>query len=371
MIRVCYIVSDDLWAGAEVMAWNLIRTLHTSGKVAVQVIALNPGRLSRSLAEEGVRVFVVNEARLSFVSLLVRVRGILKATAPDIVHAHRYKENILAFLAGGLSRRPRLVSTQHGMPETSHRDAGLLKICISRFNTLLLTYGFHRYVCVSDDLRRHMARRYAMTGGKACVVYNGVALSWPLSPRREGHTVTIGSAGRFYPVKDFALMIDVARAVRQKLPDVMFRLAGDGPLREDLQDRAEARGLKGSFSFAGHVADMPAFYRSIDIYLNTSVHEGIPMSILEAMASGVPVVAPDVGGIGEIITHGMDGYLIPTRNPEDFARCLVALCESRALRRQVAEHAAATVRDRFSAEAMADHYFQLYEGLVRPPRGEQ
>jgi len=312
----------------------------------------------------------VPEARLSFASLLVRVRGILKATAPDIVHAHRYKENIVAFLAGGVFRRPRLVSTQHGMPETSPRDAGFLKRCISRFNTLLLTYGFHRYVCVSDDLRKTMARSFGMTRGKACVVYNGVAFSGILPSRTEGRIVTIGSAGRFYPVKDFALMIEVARAVSRRLPEVRFRLAGDGPLREELQDRAEACGLKDRFVFSGHVTDMPAFYRAIDIYLNTSVHEGIPMSILEAMAAGVPVVAPDVGGIGEIITHGRDGYLISTRDPEAFARCLVPLCESWDLRRQVAEQAAVTVRDRFSAEAMADRYFQLYEGLMESPKGE-
>ncbi|SCX96769.1 glycosyltransferase family 4 protein [Desulfoluna spongiiphila] len=371
MMRVCYIVSDDLWAGAEVMAWNLIRTLHASGKVAVQVIALNPGRLSRSLEQEGVRVFVVSEARLSFATLLVRVRGILKATAPDIVHAHRYKENILAFLAGGVFRRPRLVSTQHGMPETSPRDAGLAKRCTSKLNTLLLTYGFQRYVCVSDDLRKTMARSFGLTGGKACVVYNGVAFSGTLPPRTEGQTVTIGSAGRFYPVKDFALMIDVARVVRQMLPFVRFRLAGDGPLRAELQAQAEACGLQGCFLFSGHVSDMPTFYRSIDIYLNTSVHEGIPMSILEAMAAGVPVVAPDVGGIGEIITHGTDGYLMPTRHPEDFARCLAPLCESSQLRRQVAEQAAVTVRDRFSAAAMADRYYQLYEGLLASPEGER
>ncbi|VFQ44446.1 glycosyl transferase family 1 [Desulfoluna butyratoxydans] len=370
-MRVCYIVSDDLWAGAEVMAWNLARTLHASGRVDVQVIALNPGRLSRLLREEGVPVWVVPEETLSFGALLVKVRRILKDTAPDIVHAHRYKENILAFLACGLVRRPRLVSTQHGMPETSLKESGILKRCVSRINMLLLTHGFHRYVCVSDDLRRAMARSFGLKDGKACVVYNGVTPSGGLAHRPAGNTLTIGSAGRFYPVKDFALMIDTAEAVGRLLPEVRFRLAGDGPLRDALQGRVQAAGLSDRFSFAGHVTDMPAFYRSIDIYLNTSVHEGIPMSILEAMAAGVPVVAPDVGGLGEIITHGRDGYLVPTRDPGDFARCLVPLCESGDLRGQVALRAEKTVQDRFSAEAMAEHYHQLYEGVLDRPGGDR
>lgn len=124
MVSVCHIISGDLWAGAEVMAWNLIRSLNESGKVTVWAIVLNPGRLAQELEKTGVRVFVVNEARSSFMDILLRVRGILEKTEPDIIHAHRYKENIIAFLAGGFSFKSRLLSTQHGMPENGLQTSG-------------------------------------------------------------------------------------------------------------------------------------------------------------------------------------------------------------------------------------------------------
>lgn len=367
MISVCHIISGDLWAGAEVMAWNLIQAMNGSEKVTVSAIVLNPGRLEQELERAGVQVFLVDEARASFMEILCRVRGIMATLRPDIIHAHRYKENAIAFLAGGFSLTSRLVSTQHGMPETDSQKSSCSKKSVSWLNTILLKHAFHRFVCVSDDLRKTLTERYGMKAEKVRVVYNGIEVSDGLTAERERRVVTIGSAGRFCPVKDFALMIDVAREVRRRTPRVTFKLAGDGPLRHQLYQRAEACGLKGCFEFVGHVEDMPSFYRSIDIYINTSVHEGIPMSLLEAMSHGVPVVAPDVGGIGEMITHGRDGCLVKKRDPAEFARQITELCENRGLRRRLAEKALVTVQERFSAATMADRYYHLYHGLLERP----
>jgi glycosyltransferase involved in cell wall biosynthesis len=363
MISVCYIISGDLWAGAEVMARNLIRSLNSSEEVAVCAIVLNPGKLAQELEKAGIRIFVVDEAHASFMDILFRVRGILKITEPDIIHAHRYKENIIAFLAGGLSFTSRLISTQHGMPETDSQKSSRSKKIISWLNTFLLKYGFHSLICVSDDLGKNFTARYGMKSKKVGVIYNGMDIPEIMPTGRESRFVTIGSAGRFYPVKDFSFMIDIAGEVRRNNRCVKFRLAGDGPLRKELQDRAEACGLGECFEFAGHVDDMPSFYRSIDIYINTSVHEGVPMSILEAMSYGLPVVAPDVGGIGEMITHGHDGYLIRKRDPVEFAVKILELCKNKGLRKRVSAKAIETVRARFSAAKMAERYYNRYQEL--------
>jgi glycosyltransferase involved in cell wall biosynthesis len=132
----------------------------------------------------------------------------------------------------------------------------------------------------------------------------------------------IGSAGRFCPVKDYSFMIHVAKAVKEKTNNIEFHLAGEGPERSKLQAIIQQYNLNETFMLKGHVEDMLTFYRSLDIYLNTSVHEGIPMSILEAMAYGLPVVAPNVGGISEIVSDGEDSYLIENRDPKAFTRHL-------------------------------------------------
>jgi glycosyltransferase involved in cell wall biosynthesis len=121
--------------------------------------------------------------------------------------------------------------------------------------------------------------------------------------------------------------------------------------------------MEGVFKLRGHIEDMPSFYSGIDVYINTSVHEGIPMSILEAMANGVPVIAPRVGGIAEIIDDEIEGFLITTRNPEDFAeRCL--RLKDPELRRRMGAAARKKIERHFSAEKMASDYLKLYYELA-------
>ena len=140
-------------------------------------------------------------------------------------------------------------------------------------------------------------------------------------------------------------------------------MAGDGPERGALEKAIDECGLVGRFALKGHLEDMDSFYRGLDLYLNTSVHEGIPMTILEAMARGLPVIAPQVGGIGEIIEDGVEGFLVPNRDPKAFAeKCL--LLQDAELRQRMGQAARAKVERGFSAEHMARQYYQLYRELA-------
>jgi glycosyltransferase involved in cell wall biosynthesis len=146
-------------------------------------------------------------------------------------------------------------------------------------------------------------------------------------------------------------------------------LAGEGPERSKLQALIQEYDLNETFVLQGHVEDMLPFYHGLDLYLNTSVHEGIPMSILEAMAHGLPVVAPDVGGISEVVDNGEDGYLIDTRDPRAFAEKCLLLYENKQLRRGMALAAREKVARSFSVENMAAQYHELYLNLNRGLKG--
>ena len=145
--------------------------------------------------------------------------------------------------------------------------------------------------------------------------------------------------------------------------EISFVLAGDGPERVALEKAIDECGVAVRFALKGHLEDMDAFYRGLDLYLNTSVHEGIPMTILEAMARGLPVIAPQVGGIGEIIEDGVEGFLVSNRDPKAFAeKCL--LLQDVELRQRMGQAARAKVERDFSAEHMARKYYQLYRELA-------
>ena len=160
-----------------------------------------------------------------------------------------------------------------------------------------------------------------------------------------------------------ALMVEIAREVSQRLTNALFVLAGEGPGLHHLRQLVQQYGLEQGFQLPGFVQDMDTFYRSLHLYLNTSFHEGIPMSILEAMAYGLPVIAPKIGGLTEIITNGVDGYLVEGRNPRDFAERCASLIADRLRRISMGEKAKEKVEHGFAHQSMARSYYQLYLGL--------
>lgn len=156
-------------------------------------------------------------------------------------------------------------------------------------------------------------------------------------------------------------MIEIAQTVAKSgNTDIRFELAGDGPEREPLEALIHQYGLQDHFILRGHLDDMDSFYRGLGVYLNTSVHEGIPMTILEAMSHGLPVIAPAVGGITEIFKDGSEGFLIAGRDPQDFAKRCLQLHEDHRLRERMSLAARERTEQAFSAETMADMYHQIY-----------
>jgi glycosyltransferase involved in cell wall biosynthesis len=153
----------------------------------------------------------------------------------------------------------------------------------------------------------------------------------------------------------------VAAAVRREFPLVRFSVLGDGPLREALSRQASSLKLDDCLDFLAPRPDPIPYYRTLDMYLNTSLHEGIPLSVIEAMACGTPVVSSAVGGIPEIITHGEDGFLVEGRAADRFADHCLGLIRDAGLRTAMGERASARARSHFSASAMADAYRDLYD----------
>jgi L-malate glycosyltransferase len=167
------------------------------------------------------------------------------------------------------------------------------------------------------------------------------------------------------PVKGYDFFLEVAVELKRSLPDIRFSILGDGPLQDELQSRARARGLQAHLVFVPPVADPAGFYQDLDLYLNTSRHEGIPLSILEAMLSGVPVVAPRVGGIPEIIADSSQGVLVGEREPRVFAAACLDLLRDRQRRKELARRGCLRVAESFSVQQMARNYQNLYLEATR------
>jgi glycosyltransferase involved in cell wall biosynthesis len=362
-MKIIILASGDLWAGAEVMVYQLVWGLVNPPEIKLCVVLLNNGRLAKELKKLGVEVHVVDESKHSFPAIVRAVHSLVAAFSPDVIHSHRYKENLLAWLVTRFSRKVRLVSTQHGMPEFAGKKNGIPSKLRSWLSFWLLSCFFDRTVVVSEEMQQSLVGTYGFTDKGIDVIYNGISLPEVLT-RYANKRVAIGSAGRLFPVKDYSLMVEIAKLVVAQSDMVDFVLAGDGPERHMLEEKVTEAGLHGRFKFLGHQDDMDIFYKSLDVYINTSVHEGIPMSVLEAMSYGLPVVVPKVGGFPEIVEEGISGYLIDARDPSVFSDRCVGLLSDPEKREQMAKAARQRVIDHFSREAMSTQYYQLYRKLL-------
>ena len=365
MMRVLHIISGDLWAGAEIMAWTLLTELSTYPDIELNVIVLNNGSFFEHLKAQGIAAQLFDESKLSFSQIFSKILEAIRTLRPDVIHSHRYKENLLSYLSTLFySGHPALVSTQHGMPERLRGSRWGLRRVFLAVNRWLLANRFRMLVSVSKDIREYIVSKEGFSGSRVLVIQNGIKVPEYRSKRFDHRRVCIGSAGRFFPVKDYPLFVDVAKEVLSSEITVFFRIAGEGPEKREVESRIKRYGLTNDVCLSGFVEEMDGFYQDLDIYINTSLHEGIPMSVLEAMAHGLPVIAPKVGGFKEIITDGTDGYLVEDRNPASFAEKCVLLATDKDLRIRMSLAARKKVERHFSAARMAAEYYQLYQSIL-------
>jgi glycosyltransferase involved in cell wall biosynthesis len=364
MMRVCHIISGDLWAGAEVMAFHLLKALQAYRDLDIFVILLNWGKLAKELDKLGISFFVIEEQRFIFSRILLKVRELVRTLAPKIIHSHRYKENLLAYLSQDTEQGTCLISTQHGMPEIFGDNGSFKSRLIAKMNFFLLAKCFHRVVAVSTDIRENLLQMSLFNKDMVETIHNGIPLDGNHPVVRNRETFVIGSCGRLVPVKDFPFMVEVAREIASRSNQIRFELAGDGPERDTIHQLVKNYGLENRFHLRGFIEDTGSFYSGLDLYLNTSVHEGIPMSVLEAMGHSIPVIAPDVGGLSEIIEDGVEGCLVKDREPKGFADKCIGLFSNSDLRAKMGEATRRRACNDFSIEQMARRYYHLYRNEV-------
>ncbi|MFY9112595.1 MAG: glycosyltransferase family 4 protein [Desulfomonilia bacterium] len=363
-VSVLTLASGDLWAGAEAVVHQLALGLREKPHIEHTVVLLNHGRLETLCAQAGINTQVIDESRHGFAAILARLIAICRAVRPQLIHSHRYKENLLAALASLACGRPRLVTTVHGLSE-GHNNTfkSTLK---GRVNRFLMRRAFDTTVAVSNDIASALAEKAGAPAHRIITIFNGIDTHGipPVNTKPRRDTITIGSAGRLFPVKDYSLMVDIARLTCEQRPAARFVLAGEGPEKGAILNKIKACGLDNRFALLGHVDDMQAFYAGLDIYINTSMHDGMPMTVLEAMARRIPVVAFAVGGLSEIISHAHDGYLIQNRDAQEFSQLLIDLIDDRDRLQRFGDNAGSTVHKRFSTTRMTESYCSTYTRLL-------
>jgi glycosyltransferase involved in cell wall biosynthesis/protein-tyrosine-phosphatase len=371
-IRVCHVMSADLWAGAEVQVATVASYLVRRPEVKLTAVLLNEGQLARELRTLGVDVAVVDERQHTAAGILAFLTRLLRTRRVDILHTHRYKDTVLGVLAAKLAGVPHVIRTVHGLAEPMRGWDRMKFQVYEALDKAALWCFADRIIAVSDG----MAATLRTTGYKPSAVvpiHNGVDLSKVRAMRDRGDVrrelglpsdaIVIGAVGRLSPVKAHDDLLRAAQRIRQKEPGARFLIVGDGPLRHALAATAVRLGVDRACCFAGSRHDIHDLVAAMDIFVLPSLHEGIPMALLEAMALGRPVVATAVGGVPEVVTDRVNGLLVQPRDDQALADACLALALDRRWARTLGAAARRTVAERFSHEVSGGALLDAYRSV--------
>jgi glycosyltransferase involved in cell wall biosynthesis len=294
----------------------------------------------------------------------------------DVVHTHMSKAALAGAVAARLVRpRPMLVNTAHNLGSIALSQP-MLRRLFRLYDRALLGGATDAVIVVSEAIRQEVLRLGVVDAARLHAVPNGT-----LTGRFGAHPAEaaarraeLGAApedtlvvtvARLVWFKGLETLIDAAARLAPAWPRLRLAVVGDGPLRAALEQRVAERGLTGRVIFTGERADVPEILAAADIFALSSVSEGMPISILEAMAARLPVVATAVGGIPELVGAGETGLLAPARDAEAFAAALETLVASPALRRQYGDAGRNRLDREFSASAMVQRTAAIYGVLLR------
>lgn len=368
-LHILHLVSGDLWAGAEVMLYNLAKTLHTELDTQITVVILNTGTLEQKLRECGITVFVLDESKLNSLQIFTQLLKIIKEIQPDVLHSHRIKENILGSIAAWFKYRIPSIRTVHGASEHRPPFYKLQKHIIPLLNWFCGRFLQKNIIAVSEDLATKLASNFPKS--KIKVIENGVDKA-ALLESVETHNVIkndvyhIGIAGRLTPVKRVDLFIESAAHLKHYHPElnIHFHIYGEGPLRATLTEQVKSLQSDDFIHFEGHTENIPQQLQTLNALLMTSDHEGLPMILLEAMCMKTPIISHAVGGIPNLLNFGECGTLIYNHNAKSFAEAIVNVISQPSKYSQLAELASKRLEKHYSAHSTANAYLITYKNVI-------
>lgn len=355
-VRVMIVIHGLETGGAEMMVLHLARELSRAGH-PVRVVSLHGDEtdVAGLMRRAGVDVVALNKAGGPDPRTVLRLRAQMRDFSPTVVHTHLPVLEYVLPAARLYGRRVRIIHTVHNLAreETRHR-------VLRAVNRRAFSHGVVP-VALNEEVRSSICREYALPASAVPVVGNGIDLDAFRGPQRRGPRgagARLLCVARLAPAKNHALLLRTVARLRESGRDVSLTLVGDGPLRGALEERARELGISQRVRFAGRRTDTPAFYRDCDLFVLLSDYEGMPMSIIEAMASGLPVVATRAGGVAELVDDGVNGALVEA-DAAAAAEAIAAICDDPALYARLSDGAVRT-SSHYSAEAMMEKYVDLY-----------
>lgn len=320
--------------GAQTFVASLVKSFSTMSGVSVEIISLynESGFINKELEKQGIVIHYLDKKRGLDLRVGTDLRKLIKKIKPDIIHVH-LNSVISIFLSGVLFDKKRHFKTFYTVHSVASKDA-------KKVAGFILKYLFKRKLiipmAISNNIALTIKDKYGIN--QIETIYNGIDVSnfycdlkLSLRPRDFIHI------GSFINVKNHSFLIKSFSEFIKLRPNSNLTLVGDGPLQDSIKDLVSSYGLNNHVLFLGIRKDVNLILREHKYFVLPSLYEGNPMSVLEAMSSGLPIIASKTGGISDVIKAPDNGFLFPVNSMDDFVKHMVYLVDNPAISQKISE----------------------------------
>jgi glycosyltransferase involved in cell wall biosynthesis len=345
-------VGDSMeMGGAEKLTATLCRLQRDRGHTASVHCLYRLGVFGEDMRAEGFEVVLHHPS--SFLHLVLSLYRSFRRSRPDVVHCHNATAAIMAAFPARLAGVKTVIVTRHGLVKPPYQMRRELKFALaSRWCDWV--------VGVCEGTQTNLRAAPFAARDKIIHIYNGADPADIRAVPQPKKGFTLLHVGRLAPLKDHATLLQALALTRARHPDVQLWIVGDGPLEASLRMLTDALELHECVTFFGEQTDVSPFLLAADLFVNSSVTEGLPVSLLEAMSVGLPAVVTDVGGMGEIARLSGAVTLVPSSNPESMAEALCEAISSKQRLSTMRNLASHCYQKYFRPERMLDDYMNLY-----------
>ena len=363
-IRLMHLLTSFEIGGAEAVALNLARSMDRDAFHPMACSLSGPGPMEERFRAHDIETASLTRAKTCFgkdLGLPLRLAGLLRRMRVDILHCHNRFPTLCGATAGWIAGLKAVVSTRHSISMKRKPGQSWLQ---ERAVAPLVA----QYIAVSENVLERAVATGRMKRGKAGVIYNGVDTDVyhpaPTDEQPSAGAVTVGSVARLSEEKCLSDLIEAIGQLARAGANLKLHLVGDGPMRKELEEQTLAAGLDDRVRLLGAREDVPDLLRTFDIFVLSSRHEGLPLTVIEAMATGLPVVATRVGSLHELIEDGRNGLLVPPQDPAALSEAIRRLVLDADFRTRMGREGRAMAEERFSLPVAAREHEALYLRLL-------
>jgi len=362
-VRIVHIVHSFGTGGME----KGIATIIQNGSNIFEhvIVCLSKSGESRQLLPPGIQLYELHKTAGNSLRFIIKLSNLLKRLGPCIIHTRNWS-GMDGIIAARLAGNSSVIHGEHGWDTGDTNGLNKKRIFVRRF----LSRCVYEYICVSKDMEKWLKEKVRV-GKRVTQIYNGVDIQpfttentdnkLRLSLGLADNEIVFGIVARLDPIKNHVLLFQAFDKIKKDYPNTRLLVIGDGPGKKRLESLAGEK-----VQFLGNRADVPEVLRMLDIFVLSSLNEGISNTILEAMATGLPVVATNVGGNSELVEHGVTGLLVESNDLGGLTSALKFYLDNNNLRSLHGKMARVRARNDFSIQAMVNAYEKVYKRISTP-----